>query len=68
MIITSVMSIDHYWLKDNFNPEKSFGILALLSHFDEAEIANDEKFQVCRSGMRITVFSHVEDIELPVLT
>jgi len=58
----SVMPTNLYGKNDNFHPENSHVIPALLRRFHEATLAKDEKVVVWGSGRPMREFLHVDDM------
>lgn len=58
----SVMPTNLYGQNDNFHPENSHVIPALMRRFHEAKLANAEKVTVWGSGKPMREFLHVDDM------
>ncbi len=58
----SVMPTNLYGENDNFHPENSHVIPALLRRFHEAKLASDEKVIAWGSGSPMREFLHVDDM------
>lgn len=58
----SVMPTNLYGENDNFHPENSHVIPALLRRFHEAKLAKDEKVVAWGSGSPMREFLHVDDM------
>ena len=58
----SVMPTNLYGPHDNFHPENSHVIPALLRRFHEAKIHNDEEVVIWGSGKPMREFLHVDDM------
>ncbi|XP_019170860.1 PREDICTED: putative GDP-L-fucose synthase 2 [Ipomoea nil] len=58
----SAMPTNLYGPNDNFHPENSHVLPALLRRFHEAKVRNDEKVVVWGSGSPLREFLHVDDL------
>ncbi|WP_016683852.1 NAD-dependent epimerase/dehydratase family protein, partial [Yersinia pestis] len=58
----SVMPTNLYGENDNFHPENSHVIPALLRRFHEAKIRNDKEMVVWGTGKPMREFLHVDDM------
>ncbi|KAL0435971.1 UNVERIFIED_CONTAM: putative GDP-L-fucose synthase 2 [Sesamum radiatum] len=58
----SAMPTNLYGPNDNFHPENSHVLPALLRRFHEAKVNNVEKVVVWGSGMPLREFLHVDDL------
>jgi GDP-L-fucose synthase len=58
----SVMPTNLYGINDNFHPENSHVIPALMSRFHEAKINNDAEVVVWGTGNAMREFLHVDDM------
>ena len=58
----SVMPTNLYGENDNFHPENSHVIPALMRRFHEAKLANDEEVVVWGTGKPMREFLHVDDM------
>ena len=58
----SVMPTNLYGINDNFHPENSHVIPALMSRFHEAKIKNDFEVLVWGTGNAMREFLHVDDM------
>lgn len=58
----SVMPTNLYGINDNFHPENSHVIPALMRRFHEAKLANDPEVVVWGSGKPMREFLHVDDM------
>lgn len=58
----SVMPTNLYGPGDNFHPENSHVVPALMRRFHEAAVAHDEKVTVWGSGKPMREFLHVDDM------
>lgn len=58
----SVMPTNLYGENDNFHPEKSHVIPAMMRRFHEAKLNNDEKVVVWGTGTPMREFLHVDDM------
>lgn len=58
----SVMPTNLYGVNDNFHPENSHVIPALMRRFHEAKLANDPEVVVWGSGKPMREFLHVDDM------
>ncbi|MFM9726263.1 NAD-dependent epimerase/dehydratase family protein, partial [Streptomyces scabiei] len=58
----SVMPTNLYGENDNFHPENSHVIPALLRRFHEAKLAGDNKVIAWGSGKPMREFLHVDDM------
>ncbi len=58
----SVMPTNLYGIGDNFHPENSHVIPALMRRFHEAKMNNDNKVVVWGSGKPMREFMHVDDM------
>ena len=58
----SVMPTNLYGINDNFHPENSHVILALMRRFHEAKVNNDAEVVVWGAGNAMREFLHVDDM------
>jgi GDP-L-fucose synthase len=58
----SVMPTNLYGLNDNFHPENSHVIPALIQRFHKAKIENDPKVTIWGTGTPMREFLHVDDM------
>ena len=63
----SVMPTNLYGINDNFHPENSHVIPALMSRFHEAKINNDAEVVVWGTGKAMREFLYVDDMALASL-
>jgi len=63
----SVMPTNLYGINDNFHPENSHVIPALMSRFHEAKVNNDTKVVVWGSGNAMREFLYVDDMAVASL-
>jgi len=58
----SVMPTNLYGINDNFHPENSHVIPALMRRFHEAKVSNDQEVMVWGSGNAMREFLYVDDM------
>jgi len=58
----SVMPTNLYGINDNFHPENSHVIPALMQRFHQAKIRNDSKVEIWGSGNAMREFLYVDDM------